>query len=156
MENAPKGGTASLTVLVEEERRANTFGHLSLLVLFSKDVLCYQPAKLFGVFMEYCVLEFCLYSECIPSVGRFPISHAFPSKSGWVLGKLELLPVEEERLCPYSESSMMLNLPKMWNLPIFPCMSWHWQTKPFSIDWVIILTKQWSQLVSNEFDSETW
>lgn len=46
--------------------------------------------------------------------------------------------------------------PKIWNLQIFPCTFWHWQTKPFSIDWVIILTKEWSQLVSNSFDSETW
>lgn len=37
-------------------------------------------------------------------------------------------------LCPYSQPSTTLNLPKIWNLPIFSCISWHWQAKPLSTD----------------------
>lgn len=61
MENSLKGGIARLTALAEDESRASMlFGHLSLLVLFSKEVLSYQPAHFFDVFMENCALKFYL------------------------------------------------------------------------------------------------
>lgn len=61
MENSLKGGIARLTALAEDESRASMlFGHLSLLVLFSKEVLSYHPAQFFDVFMENCALKFYL------------------------------------------------------------------------------------------------
>lgn len=85
---------------------------------FFKGCFALSTCTIFDIFMEYCVLKSCLYSECILLMGRFSICHAFPSKSGWALGKLELLPAVEERFCPYSPA-LCWTCPKCETSPSF-------------------------------------